>query len=54
MTIYHDVCIVGVKWIDKEVVATLPTVHDYSIVEFQGHKVRAIVKYPKASYHSHL
>ena len=54
MTIYHDVCIVGVKWMDKEVVATLSTVDNYFIVEFQRHTVRAIVKYPEASNHSHL
>ena len=54
MTIYHDVCIAGVKWMDKKVVAALFTVDDYSTVEFQGHKVRAIVKYPEASNHSHL
>ena len=44
MTIYHDVWIVGVKWMDKEVVATLPTVDDYSIVEFQRHKVHRLHK----------
>ena len=54
MTIYHDVYIVGVKWMDKEVVATLSTVDNYSIVEFQGHTVSAIVRYPEASNHSHL
>ena len=39
---------------DKEVVATLSTVDDYSIVEFQGHTARGIVNYPEASNHSCL
>ena len=54
MTTYCDVCILGVKWMDKEVVATLSTVDDCSIVEFQGHTARVIVNYPEASNHSCL
>ena len=54
MTIYHYVCIVEVKWINKEVVATLFTVDNYSIVEFQGHTVRVTKKYPEAHNHINL
>ena len=54
MTTYHDVYILGVKWMDNKVVADLFTVDYYSIVEFQGHTMRGIVEYLEASNRLHL
>ena len=37
ITTYHDVCILGVKWMDKRVMAAFCTINDNSIVKFQRH-----------------
>ena len=37
VTTCHDVCILGVKWMNKRVMAAISTIDDDSIVKFQRH-----------------